>query len=142
MNIYDNVKGNPIRMRRSYAGPTLGWIEVPEFQDKILTALNQPTYRIQPWDSVLLLRMGLGGNLQIFLPPSKRWFNKDYGAFSIYIKDIFGIINSTTNAVHITVDPEGGPSEDIDGIDTYTMISPYASIMLRPRSDLRGWYSL
>jgi hypothetical protein len=142
MNIYDNVKGSPIRSHRSYAGPTLGWIEVPIFQDKILTGLDLPTYRIQPWDSVLLLRLGLGGNLTILLPPSKRWYNKDYGSFSIYIKDIFGIINPTTNAIFIEVDPEGGPSEDIDGIDTYTMISPYASTMLRPRSDLRGWYSL
>jgi len=142
MNIYDNVIGKPIRSHRSYAGPTLGWIEVPIFQDKILTNSNRPTYRIQPWDSVLLLRLGLGGNLSILLPPARRWYNKDYGSFSIYIKDIFGIINPTTNSVTIQVDPEGGPAEDIDGIDIYTMISPYASTMLRPRSDLSGWYSL
>jgi len=142
MNILDNIKGSPIRSHRVYCGPTIGWIEAPIFQDKVLTTADAPIYRVQPWDSVLLVSMQVLTSLSIYLPSSRRWYNKDYGSWSIYIKDIHGLLTPTAGIL-IQVEPDpGGPAESIDGIDSYTMITPYSSIMLRPRSSLNGWYSL
>lgn len=129
MNILDNVKGSPIRGWRVYCGPSLGWIDAPVFQDTIITG----DHTVQPYQSIILCN--LGGAAALTLPNLNTWLNQVYGSWPIYVKDITGNF-STRN---LTVTPVA--AQTIDGLATLTLVSDYASVIIRPRSDYLGWYS-
>ena len=131
MNILDNIKGSPVRSERVYAGPSLGWIEAPIYQDTIITG----DYTVQPWQSVILCN--LSAPATVTLPNLTTWLNQGYSGWGgIFVKDVAG----NAGANNVTISPVAGAT--INGLATYTIAANRAGILIRPRSDYAGWYTL
>lgn len=128
MNILDNIKGSPIRGYRVYAGPTLGWIDAPIFQDTIVTG----DHTILPYQSIIICKLTAPATLT--LPNLTTWLNNVYGSWPIYVKDY----NGNFDSFNLTISPVGGVL--IDGQASVTMVSRFASGLIRPLSDYSGWY--
>lgn len=129
MNILDNVKGSYIRGMRVYCGPSLGWVDAPIFQDTLVTG----NHTVQPYESILLCNFTAPST--ITLPLLSTWLKNVYGSWPIYLKDVGA--NFATN--NCTLLAQGGDS--IDGLGGLSIVSDRASVLIRPRSDLLGWYT-
>ncbi len=116
------------------AGPSIGWVRRPLFNDKYLTAANTP-YTVQPFDWRLLINLTVAAPFQIYLPPIATWMRQPYGLFPINVKDVGNTVNDTTGIV--TVSTTDGAN--IDGLTSVQLITTGGSMSFEPRSDLSGW---
>ena len=129
--------GSNYQRVRAYLGPTLGWVELPVVPELIITsaaALTIPAYA-----SRILLSAAVKA---IALPSVSQWMLASLplantAAFdrSIWIKDYIG---DASSGAPIVVTPNG--SDTIDGLSSFSIITPSDLIRLYPMTSLAGWY--
>lgn len=127
------VQGQIWGWMRIDAGPTIGLVRRPMFNDKFIT--SGTSYTVQPFDFQLLI--AVNADFSVNLPLVNTWMKSPYGLFPIFVKDNGGFADTHP----ITVVPAG--SDLIDGLDPVAnptqIIAKYGSLSLRPKSDLTGW---
>lgn len=134
----NSVGGQIWSWMRIDAGPSLGWVRRPLFNDKYLTTGS--SYSIQPFDWRLLINRA-ATSFEILLPSVVTWMRQPYGLFPIQIKDIGNTVGADISATPITVTPNG--SETIDGLvaasNPVQIITGGGNLTVEPKSDLSGW---
>lgn len=120
------------------AGPSIGWVRRPLFNDKYIT--TGTTYSIQPFDWRLLISRA-ATSFEVFLPSVVTWMRQPYGLFPLQVKDVGNPTGADLTATPITVSPNG--TDTIDGLDPGTypvqILTGGGSLTLEPKSDLSGW---
>ena len=129
--------GSNCQWTKVYLGPTLGWAMlpiVPELEITSAAALTIPAYA-----SRVLLKAAVKA---IALPSVSQWMLAtlplaNTAAFdrSLWIKDYVG---DASSGAPIVVTPNG--SDTIDGLSSYSIITPNDLLKLYPLTDTTGWY--
>src|SRR5438128_1880636 len=87
------------------AGPSIGWVRRPLYNDKYIT--TGTTYNVQPFDWRLLIDRA-ATPFEILLPNVALWMRQPYGLFPIQIKDIGNAALVDISSTPITVSPFAG----------------------------------
>lgn len=116
------------------AGPSIGLVRRPLFNDKYLSTGS--TYTIQPFDWRLLIDRA-ATSFGISLLSVATWMRQPYGLFPIQVKDIGNSAGTDISATPITITPNG--AETIDGLASVQIVTGGGSLTLEPKSDLSGW---
>lgn len=116
------------------AGPSIGLVRRPMFNDKYLSTGS--TYTVQPFDWRLLINRA-ATSFTITLPSVRTWMLQPYGLFPIQVKDIGNANGADISATPITITPDG--SDLIDDLASVSIQVGGGSLTLEPRSDFTGW---
>lgn len=134
----NSVGGQIWSWMRIDAGPSIGWVRRPMWNDKYLT--TGTSYNIQPFDWRLLVNRA-ATPFEILLPDVTLWMRQPYGLFPIQVKDIGNTLGTDISATPITVTPFSG--QTIDGLiaatDPVQIVTGGGSLTVEPKSDLSGW---
>jgi hypothetical protein len=112
-------------------GPQFGNIRRPFMADRIIT--SGATVPVGEFDTCIMVKKTSGSPTTVTLPDVSVWLTQPWGIFPVIIKDAKG--DAATN--NITITPFAG--QTIDGLTSLTIAGDYASVCLRPLSDLSGW---
>lgn len=130
--------GGRTRFALINAGPTLGLVEVPVATETQVTA---SPYTVLLPDVYLLVNKTVGAAQSILLPDVALWVKQNtIQTFStgwdrsLVVCDFKG--DADTN--NITLTPFD--SQKINTLSSWLIVSPNASVCLRPLSDLTGWF--
>lgn len=130
--------GGRTRYARIYAGPTLGWVEVPVAKE---TQVVATPYTVLLPDVYLLVNKAVGAVQSILLPDVSLWVLQStiqtYSTGwdrSLTVCDFKG--DAGTN--NITITPFG--TQKINTLSSWVIGANNACVCLRPLSDLTGWF--
>lgn len=122
---------------RTYLGPTIGWVMLPVVPE--LEVTSAAALVLSPYTSRVLLK---AATKAITLPSVRQWMIASLplgntAAFdrSIWIKDYVG---DASGGAPIVITPNG--TDTIDGLASFSIITPNDLIKLYPLTDLTGWY--
>lgn len=118
------------------AGPSIGWVRRPMWNDKYLVLADGP-YNVKPFDWRLLVNLTTPASFEIHLMDVVLWMRQPYGLFPIQVKDV----GNTAGTQPITIFPFTGQRIDnLDPVVDYVqIISDGGSLTVEPKSDLSGW---
>lgn len=130
--------GSNCQWVKTYLGPTLGWVMLPVVPELEITSAAALT--LSPYTSRVLLKAAVKA---IALPKVSQWMLAtlplaNVSAFdrSIWIKDYIGAAGVGVAAIVLTPNS----TDLIDGLASYSIITPNDLIRLYPLTDLTGWY--
>lgn len=130
--------GSNAQWVKVYLGPTLGWAMLPVVPE--LEVTSAAALVLAPYTSRVILKAAVKA---ITLPAVAQWMlaslplaNQSAFDRSIWIKDFSG--NAGGGASAIVISPSG--TDLIDGLASYSIITPNDLIRLYPLTDLSGWY--
>lgn len=129
--------GSNCQYVRTWLGPTLGWAMLPVMAEMVVTVGG--TLTLSPYTSRVLLKIA---SPSIILPLVKKWVsanpiqgNQSGFDRSIWIKDLG---YNASGISPIVVSPTS--PDTIDGLASFTIITPGSIIRLYPLTSLDGWY--
>jgi hypothetical protein len=118
-------------------GPSLGWRLLPVMPNLFVTSVAPLV--VPPFASRIILKVAVKA---IALPSVASWVvaspSQNNTAFdrSIWIKDLIG---AASVGAPIVITPSG--SDTIDGLASFSIITPFDLIRLYPLTSLDGWYT-
>lgn len=131
--------GGRTRYTRVWAGPSIGWVEVPVATETMVTAAGD--YQAVLGDVYILVNKTVPAANSVLLPDVALWvkgnMTQTFGVGfdrSLTITDYAG--NASTN--NITITPFG--AQTINGFSSWTIGEAFSTVCLRPLSDLSGWF--
>ena len=122
---------------RTYLGPSVGWIYVPE-QSVLTAVIAGGTYTL--YLSTTLVTVNAAGLVNVILPScvsSSAGPQAQPGTFAQYPVTVVDI-GGNAGTYPITIYANNG-SETIMGLPTIQILSNYGGFVLRPNSALRTW---
>lgn len=128
--------GSNAQWTKVYLGPTIGWVMLPIVPE--LEVTSAAALVLSPYTSRVILKAAVKA---IALPSVSAWmlaqFQANQASFdrSIWIKDFAGL---ASDVAPIVVTPNG--TDLIDGLASYSIVTPNDLIRLYPLTDLTGWY--
>jgi hypothetical protein len=130
--------GTNCQFVKTWLGPSLGWAMLPVMPELVITSASALT--ISAFSSRVLLNAAVKA---IALPAVSQWMlatlplaNISGFDRSLWIKDYIGDASSGSP---IVVTPNG--SDTIDGLASYSIITPNDLLRLYPITTLAGWYT-
>lgn len=129
--------GTRRQMKRIYAGPSVGWQEIPDTAILPVTSTGTTTVA----RGMNLVVISANGLVTIQLPSCLK---SSAGAQAIpeqeltyptTVVDVGGLANSTTHKY--TILPENG--KNIDGLASITIETPYGAYVLQPNVETGNW---
>ena len=132
-------QGTNIQFIRTYLGPSLGWRELPVAAEADITTTSP--YVVGLYDNRIILKAACKS---VLLPPVAVWMEAqtpvgmNWAGWNaeIWVKDYSG---DASSGAPIVVTPNG--SETIDGLASYSIITPNELLRLYPITNLTsGWY--
>lgn len=126
----NDVTPSPFLWGKIDAGPTHGLVRRPLFAERVVVGNDV----LQLCDFQLVIKPNPVANITLTLMSVRSWLNNPLGATPILIQDMMAV---ATNSKTITIVPDG--IETINGNATWTIVSDYASVVIRPLIDYSGW---
>ena len=131
-------QGTTVQFVRAWLGPSLGWRELPVAAETDITSASP--YTVGLYDNQLILKAAcksillpsVAARVEAQTPVGQNWagFTRE-----IWIKDYSG---DASAGAPIVVTPNG--SETIDGLASYSIITPGELLRLYPLSTGGGWF--
>lgn len=126
----NDVTPSPFLWGRIDAGPTHGYVRRPLFAERVVVTNTQ----LQVCDFQLVIKPSPAGNIVITLMSVRAWLNNPLGGTPFLVQDAMAV---GTNGKTIVLIPDG--TETINGSANWSIVSDYASVMIRPLTDYSGW---
>lgn len=126
----NDVSPSPFLWGKLDGGPTHGWVRRPLFAERVIIINDS----LQFCDFQLVIKPNPVANITLTLMSVRAWLNNPLGATPFLVQDMMA---AATNNKTITIVPNG--VETINGNATWTIVSDYASVVIRPLIDYTGW---
>lgn len=129
--------GTRRQMKRIYAGPSVGWQEIPDVAVLPITTTGTTTVA----RGMNMIQVNVNATVTVQLPSSLKSAAGPQAIpeqdliYPTVVVDTGGFANATT--AKITILPYG--SETIDGLASITIEAPYGAYVLQPKVDTGGW---
>jgi hypothetical protein len=131
--------GTSRQWRKTYLGPSVGWIEAPA--QNILPITSAGTYNIDP--STNLIEVNVAAAVTIVLPPCQFPLAGAQAQPRLFASNPITIIDIGGNAAsnNITIQPNNA-SETVMGLTSIKIATNFGGFTLQPVPSARTWTSI